>query len=184
MAPATGLGPELQFDARALQLVEHGAERLRLAEPEGELGQLGALKRLARIVAQAVILPPPFSSTVSDLSTSFISDGFEIEARRFAGVQAVRRARSTRRRACRESPAARADPPRMPTPARMAKQPDRNAWFLDALFSGVVPRYRPKCSKTRDLLAHHFNDDAFRALAVELGVIDLLPGAEVELARR
>src|ERR1035437_9433511 len=31
-------------------------------------------------------------------------------------------------------------------------------------------------------LAHHFNDDAFGALSVEFGVINLLPRAEVELA--
>ena len=31
------------------------------------------------------------------------------------------------------------------------------------------------------LFAHHFNDDAFRPLPVELGVINLLPGAEIQL---
>src|SRR3984957_6954676 len=32
------------------------------------------------------------------------------------------------------------------------------------------------------LFTHRFNDDAFGTLSVELGVIDLLPGAEIELA--
>jgi hypothetical protein len=34
------------------------------------------------------------------------------------------------------------------------------------------------------LLAHRFNDDAFRPLSVELGVINLLPPPETELAVR
>src|SRR5579885_489326 len=32
------------------------------------------------------------------------------------------------------------------------------------------------------LLAHHLDDDAFAAPAVEFGVVDLLPGAEIQLA--
>ena len=32
------------------------------------------------------------------------------------------------------------------------------------------------------LFSHRFNDDAFRTPAVELGVVDLLPGSEVELS--
>src|SRR5580693_2316173 len=36
--------------------------------------------------------------------------------------------------------------------------------------------------KQASLFAHRFNNDAFRTLSVELGVIYLLPGAEIELA--
>ena len=33
-----------------------------------------------------------------------------------------------------------------------------------------------------NLFPHHFNNDSFRALPVELGIIDLLPGTEVQLS--
>ena len=33
------------------------------------------------------------------------------------------------------------------------------------------------------LLAHYFQYDAFGSLTVELGIINLLPGTEIELAR-
>ena len=33
----------------------------------------------------------------------------------------------------------------------------------------------------RNLFTHYFNDDAFLALAVEFGIVNLLPGAEIEL---
>src|SRR5579863_2472034 len=42
-----------------------------------------------------------------------------------------------------------------------------------------------ECSRGRfpfGLFAHYFNDDAFGALSVELGVIDLLPRPEIQLA--
>jgi hypothetical protein len=34
------------------------------------------------------------------------------------------------------------------------------------------------------LLTHHFNDDAFRPLTVELGVVNLLPGPEIQFSVR
>ena len=39
-----------------------------------------------------------------------------------------------------------------------------------------------KSRKEELLHAEHFHDDAFAALAIELGVEDALPGAEIELA--
>ena len=35
-----------------------------------------------------------------------------------------------------------------------------------------------------ELLSHHFDDHPFPSPAVELRVVDLLPGAEIEVARR
>ena len=40
-----------------------------------------------------------------------------------------------------------------------------------------------RCSIVGALLSHHLHDHALAALAVELGVKDALPGAEIELAR-
>jgi hypothetical protein len=37
--------------------------------------------------------------------------------------------------------------------------------------------------RERHLLTHDFDNDAFRSLSIEFGVIHLLPGAEIEFAR-
>src|SRR5690242_5366056 len=47
----------------------------------------------------------------------------------------------------------------------------------------AVTALMPAPGARATLLAHYLNDDAFIALSVELGVIDLLPWTEIELAR-
>ncbi len=96
------LAAELQFHARALQLIEHAAQRLPVADLERKLGQLMA-QRVHRIVAQP-----------GDLSAAALLHGerfqhvvhlarVEIEPRRFARLRAAPRVRRIPRRACKES---------------------------------------------------------------------------------
>jgi hypothetical protein len=47
-------------------------------------------------------------------------------------------------------------------------------WLLATRFLATTYEDKPSW-----LFSHHFNDDSFVALAVEFGVEDLLPGAEV-----
>jgi hypothetical protein len=57
-------------------------------------------------------------------------------------------------------------------------------WFrrrLPALVPAAFP-FWAECSGFPRLFAHYLNDDAFGALSVEFGVVNLLPGAEIQPA--
>ncbi len=78
-----GLAAELQFQARALELIEHGAERLRAADLEGELGQLVA-EGVHGVVAHAGDLRAALFLDHERFQNVVHLGGVEIEPRGFA----------------------------------------------------------------------------------------------------
>jgi hypothetical protein len=84
--PRHRLRAELQLDARALQLIEHGAQRLLAADREWKLLELFC-QWLTRIVAQAGNLPGSLLLDGQRLQDVVHLARFEIEPRRFTRAQ-------------------------------------------------------------------------------------------------
>ncbi len=79
------LRTEFHLDARAFELIDHGAERLAVADFEGKLGEL-LIERNAGVVTQA----GDFAAAVVDgerFEHVVHFGGLEIKARRFAGTE-------------------------------------------------------------------------------------------------
>jgi len=77
IAPPMVSGPVFNSHARALQLVEQGAQRLVVADLERELREFGR-QRLARIVAQAGDLPAAFLEDGQGLENVVHLAGFKL----------------------------------------------------------------------------------------------------------
>jgi hypothetical protein len=82
------LGAELELDARALELAEDGAERLLVAELEGEGGELVA-ERVHRVVAEAGDFAAAFLLDGERLEDVVHLGGVEVEAGGFSGGDAA-----------------------------------------------------------------------------------------------
>src|SRR5579859_7335496 len=81
-----GLGVELQFDARAFQLIEDGAKGLLASDRKWKFPQFFR-QRVARIVAQAGDFADAFLVNGERFQDIVHLAGFEIEPRRFARGQ-------------------------------------------------------------------------------------------------
>src|SRR6185312_14128060 len=79
---------EFELDAGALELPENGAERLLVADLEGEFGELMA-ERVHRVVAQARDLTAAFFGDGQRFQDVVHLRGVEVEARGLAGGEAA-----------------------------------------------------------------------------------------------
>src|ERR1700733_11050443 len=119
---------------------------------------------------------------VSDLSTSFISAA--LKSRRADSPGPSVPARSKYPTPCLYSTTVRTG---NSAPGIKIAQSVKTTRLLVCMSSptvGWTVKSHAEFPSAGALLTHHFNDDAFRPLAVELGVINLLPSSEIQFRVR